>query len=197
MNDAMHVVLAHIFVRGHRRKPWPFPLAACPWKVVGAHHTLTLKPYRDLVKAALITKSAHTQFRQFIEAQIWQDEDRLFEYAFNEAVYNSGFKTWAGQLEVVLRTWTFEVRVHDTFFAGATITTRLTDTPDVYEMVAHYGVGDAAAAGAAFVATVPAAMFDGSSLRRSLQRHWEQLEWKRDSGQAFQAFVAEQHRLRV
>jgi hypothetical protein len=194
MNDAMQTVLKHVFER-----PWPFPLASTPWKRSETdyfHRTLTLKPHRHLVKAALVNKSAHAQFKQFIEAQIWLPSENVFYDAFCTTVHDSGFTTWKGQLEAFLHAWTFSVCLHDTFFAGATITSRLTDTPDVYEIVAHYGVGAPATSSPVFSATVPAVQF--MSLRRlSSDQHVEQLRWVRDTGRALRAFIKAQHRLRA
>lgn len=203
MNDAMQIVLTHVFESGldvAPRKAWPYPLACTPWKRSEEdyfHHTLTLKPYRDKIKAAIVNKDAHAQFRKFIEAQIWLNSgDNIFYDAFCTSVQESGFTTWQGQPEASLGTRTYAVRVHDKFFAGAAVTTRLTDTPDVYEIVAHYAVEDTATTGPAFVVTVPAVQFQRDQ-RLSGDEFLEKILWVRDNGRALRAFLEAQHNLRV
>jgi hypothetical protein len=202
MNDAMQVVLKHVFESDldlPPHTPWPFPLACTPWKRSETDYfdrTLTLRPHRHLVKAALVNKSAHAQFKQFIEAQMWLPSEMVFYHAFCTAVHDSGFTTWKGQLEALLHAWTFSVYLHDTLFAATTIASRLTETPDVYEIVAHYGVGASATTSPVFRATVPAVEF--MSLRRlSSEQHVEQLTWVRDTGRALREFLQAQHKLRV
>lgn len=203
MNDAMQLVLAHVFESGldvPPRKAWPYPLACTPWKRSAEdyfHRTLTLKPFRDKIKAAITNKRAYAQFRLFIEAQIWLlSGDNIFYDAFCTSVQESGFHTWKGKPEATLRTWKYSLRVHDTFFAGVAITTRLTDTPDVYEIVAHYAVEDTATTGPAFVVTVPPVLFQRDQ-RLSLDESLEKIIWVRDNGRALRAFVEAQHNLRV
>jgi hypothetical protein len=203
MNDAMQLVLAHVFEDGldvPPRKAWPYPLACTPWKRSADdyfHRTVTLKPHRDKVKAAITNKRAHAQFRLFIEAQIWLNGgDNIFYDAFCTTVQESCFHTWEGKPEASLLTRKFSLRVYDTFFAGVAIATRLTDTPDVYEIVAHYAVGDTATTGPAFVVTVPAVQFQRDQ-RLSLEESLEKIIWVRDNGCALRAFLEAQHNLRV
>ena len=141
MHDALSVAFAYVFTG----KPWPFPLACVPWKVDGKHFTLKLKPYRDLVKAALVCKGAHAQFRQFVKAKIWEDESPYYIFIdiFGQAVGEFGFHTWKKEAqESNTFTTRFSVCLHHTFFVGATITCRET-APGVHEIAAHYGVTDA------------------------------------------------------
>ena len=191
MHDAMQVVFGHIF----SGKPWPVPLACVPWKVKDGHHTLTLKPYRDLVKAALVCKGAHMLFKKFIEAKIWDDEDPYFIFAdaFAQAVDRFCFHTWKGKLQATLTATHFSVLVHNAFFFGATITCRAM-APGVHEIVAHYGVADAGPASAALVTTVPAGeyvpFFDR---KRNTQEKMETILWKQWQGNTLLAFLKAEH----
>ena len=190
MHDAMQVVFGHIF----SGKPWPFPLACVPWKVKDGHHTLTLKPYRDLVKAALVCKGAHMLFKKFIEAKIWDDEDPYFIFAdaFAQSVDHFGFYRWSGQPRAVLNTRYFSVLVHNAFFFGATITCRA--TPGLHEIVAHYGVADAGAVSAALVTTVPIGEYVSFHDRKhGTPDQIETILWKQRQGNALLAFLKAEH----
>jgi len=194
MNDAMQVVLGNLFAE----RRLPFNLWCVEWKEdkkVRNHSTLTVKPYPDLVKAALINKSTYAQFRKFVEMKIWDVEDSVFYGAFSSAVYDAGLTMWNGEIEARLQTWTFSLCLHDTHYAGTTISCRQTDTPGVLEFVAHYGVGDTAATEAMFVATVPPVMYIWDR-KCKLEQFTEKLLWKRDTGLALHAWLAAQHQER-
>jgi len=194
MHDAMQVVFGHIF----SGKPWPFPLACVPWKVVGKHYTLKLKPYRGLVKAALVCKGAHAQFRQFIEAKIWEDESPyyIFSDMFCQAVGEFGFHTW-NEEALMSNTFTtrFSVCLHDTFFVGATLTCRATapdDASGVHEIATQYGVTDSGLTEAALVTTVPASQYVRER-KRTLDQISEVVRWKVREGDALLAFLKTEH----
>lgn len=193
MHDAMQVVFGHIF----SGKPWPFPLACVPWKVKDGHHTLTLKPYRDLVKAALVSKGAHTLFKKFIDANIWDDEDPYFIFAdvFAQSVDWFGFHTWKGEALATTRTMRFSVCLYDTFFVGATLTCRATapdDPSGVHEIATQYGVTDAGLTDAALVTTVPASQYVWER-KRTLDQISEVVRWKVGEGDALLAFLKAEH----
>lgn len=194
MHDAMQVVLAHVFAG----KPWPYPLACVPWKVDGKHFTLKLKPYRDLVKAALVCKDAHAQFRQFLEAKIWEHESQfyIFDSIFCEAVGEFGFHTWKEQPQAS-NTFTtrWSICLHDTHFVGATISCRET-APGVHEIAAHYGVAEVVSSSTTLTTTVPAGEYVRESKRKAQHSH-EVMMWHQREADALRVFLAEQHSLRV
>ena len=193
MHDAMQVVFGHIF----SGKPWPFPLACVPWKVKDSHHTLTLKPYRDLVKAALVCKDTHTLFKKFIEAKIWDDEDPycIFADVFAQSVDWFSFHTWKDEAQATTRTMRFSVCLYDTFFVGATLICRATapdDASGVHEIATQYGVTDAGMTDAALVTTVPASQYVRGR-KRTLDQVSEVVRWKVREGDALLAFLKAEH----
>lgn len=192
MDDGMQVVSGHIF----SGKPWPFPLACVPWNIKGSHYTLTLKPYRNLVKVALVSKCTYRLFKQFIDAEIWDDEDRYFIFAcvFADAVDRFCFHTWNGEQQAALTATHFSVLVHNALVFEATITCRAT-APGVHEIVAHSGAPDAGPASAALVTTVPVGEYVSFFHRKG--KIWEISEacrWKQQQGDALLAFLKAKYR---
>jgi hypothetical protein len=155
------------------------------------------RPPWDAHPAALVNKETRAHVRKLIEKKIWDEHENVFVDAFYNTVQECGFTTWNGKLEANLHTWKFSVRLFDTFYAGTTITSRLTDTPDVRELVAHYGVEDTDATTATFLTTVPAVQYLSDWRIKDIELYAEKQQWVRQNSHALRVFLAEQHRLRV
>jgi hypothetical protein len=105
-------------------------------------------------------------------------------------------KSWtATSRKSITGTTRFSICLHDTFFVGATVTCRET-APGAHEIVAHYGVADAASDDATITTTVPAGEYVWSRKQTPQQQTETQL-WKQREADALRVFLLEQHSLRV
>jgi hypothetical protein len=194
MNDAMQVIFANLLAE----RSTPYPTWGVEWqeewKDAGHHNTLTLEPYPDLVKVALVNRNTYKQFRKFVETKVWDQEESMFYYTLGMALYVCCPHMWKYNLQASLNTSTFSLYLHNTHIASATIALREKPektTPEIHEIVAYYGIGDTRGTDE-FVASVPAVMY--LNWRHSKHSETEaKYEWEGRTRLALNVWLAAQH----